>query len=79
MCWPAGSGCWPEGGTQARKNETVEYIHLNPVRRGLVGHARDWKWSSVPEYAGVSGEEQERRCGLRIDRVRLPADENTRI
>ena len=60
-------------------NKRVEYSHLNPVRRGLVGHARDWKWSSVPEYAGVSGEEQERRCGLRIDRVRLPADENTRI
>jgi hypothetical protein len=57
----------------------VEYIHLNPVRRGLVGDARDWKWSSVHEYAGVSGEEQERRCGLRIDRVRLPGDENTRI
>ena len=61
-------------------NETVEYIHLNPVRRGLVGDTRDWKWSSVHEYAGVSGEESvSRRCGLRIDRVRLPADENTRI
>jgi hypothetical protein len=60
-------------------NERVEYIHLNPVRRGLVGDTRDWKWSSVHEYAGVSGEEQERRCGPRIDRVRLPADENTRI
>jgi len=60
-------------------NERVEYIHLNPVRRGLVGQATDRKWSSVHEYAGVSGEDQERRCGLRMDRVRLPADENTRI
>ena len=60
-------------------NERVEYIHLNPVRRSLVGGTRDWKWSSVPEYAGVSGEEEQRRCGLRIDRVRLPADENTRL
>ena len=60
-------------------NEKVEYIHLNPVRRGLARDTRDWKWSSVHEYAGVSGEEQERRCGLRIDRVRLPGDENTRI
>ena len=25
--------------------------------RGLVGDKRDWKWTSVPEYAGVSGEE----------------------
>jgi len=60
-------------------NEKVEYIHLNPVRRGLVKDARDWKWSSVHEYAGVSGEEEERRCGLRIDRVLLPSDEHTRI
>ncbi len=60
-------------------HETVEYIHLNPVRRSLVKRAEDWRWSSVHEYAGMSAEEQERRCGLRIDRVRLPADENTRI
>ena len=58
---------------------TVDYIHLNPVRRGLVGRMEDWKWSSVHEYAGMSPEDQERRCGLTIDRVRLPADENTRI
>jgi hypothetical protein len=57
----------------------VEYIHLNPVRRGLVKSAQDWKWSSVHEYGGMSAEEQERRCGLRINRVRLPADENARI
>jgi putative transposase len=59
--------------------ETVEYIHMNPVRRGLVKSAQDWKWSSVHEYGGISAEEQGRRCGLRIDRARLPADENTRI
>jgi len=34
--------------------------------------------SSIHEY-GLSGEEQERRCGLQTDRVRLPADENRRI
>jgi putative transposase len=60
-------------------HETVEYIHLNPVRRGLVRRAEDWKWSSAREYAGAGSEEQERRCGLKIDRVRLPADENTQI
>jgi hypothetical protein len=31
------------------------------------------------EYAGVSGEDQERFCGLRIDRVPLPFDVRTRI
>ena len=59
--------------------DKVEYIHLNPVRGGLVKRAGDWKWSSVHEYAGMTEEEQEARCGLRIDRVRLPADENVWI
>lgn len=59
--------------------ETVEYIHLNPVCRGLVKQPGQWKWSSFPEYAGVDAAEQERRCGLTIDRVRLSADEKARI
>jgi putative transposase len=28
----------------------IDYIHLNPVRRGLVASARDWKWSSCRWY-----------------------------
>ncbi|HEV2424199.1 MAG TPA: hypothetical protein VGZ29_05170, partial [Terriglobia bacterium] len=60
-------------------NETVEYIHVNPVRRGLVQRAEDWDWSSANQHGGRSPEEQERRCGLAIDRVRLPADERVRI
>jgi putative transposase len=59
--------------------ETVEYIHLNPVRRGLVKGPEQWKWSSFTEYAGVDAAEQQSRCGLTIDRVRLPADEHARI
>ena len=59
--------------------DTVEYIHLNPVRQGLVRRPEDWVWSSYHEYAGVSAAEREKRCGLAIDRVRLPADESTRI
>ena len=60
-------------------HEKVEYIHLNPVRRGLVRSPEDWRGSSRVEFAGVSGEEQERRCGLRIDRVPLPFDLQARI
>ena len=29
----------------------IEYIHLNPVRRGLVERAVDWKWSSAGWFA----------------------------
>ncbi len=30
----------------------IEYIHLNPVRRGLVLRACDWKWSSAGWFDG---------------------------
>ncbi len=59
--------------------ETVGYIHLNPVRRGLVTHPGQWKWSSYHEYAGATPAEQQARCGLVIDRVQLPAEGNARI
>jgi len=60
-------------------NEKVDYIHLNPVKAGLVRRSQDWPWSSVNEYSGVSAAEQERRCGLTIDRVNMPSEERTRI
>jgi hypothetical protein len=60
-------------------NDKVEYIHLNPVKAGLVQRSEDWRWSSVNEYSGVSAAEQERRCGLTIDRVNMPSDPGTRI
>lgn len=60
-------------------NEKVEYIHLNPVKAGLVRRPQDWRWTSVSEYSGVSAAEQERRCGLAIDRVSMPSDARTRL
>ena len=60
-------------------NEKVEYIHLNPVKAGLVSRPEDWRWSSYNEYAGMSAEEQKRRCGLIVDRVRIPCDLRARI
>lgn len=60
-------------------NEKVEYIHLNPVKAGLVRRPQDWRWSSVNEYSGMSAAMQKQRCGLIIDRVRLPSDPRTRI
>jgi putative transposase len=29
----------------------IEYIHANPVRRGLVARAEDWEWCSARWYA----------------------------
>lgn len=46
--------------------QIIEYIHNNPVRRGLVARAEDWPWSSA---AGWAGKED---VILKIDRT-LPA------
>jgi putative transposase len=35
-------------------HEVVEYIHANPVRRGLVESPHDWPWSSAAFWAGES-------------------------
>ncbi len=41
--------------------EKLRYIHHNPVKRGLVEKAEDWKWSSFHHYA--AGED----CGVEIE------------
>lgn len=37
-----------------KKEEKLEYMHANPVSRGLVNHPRDWPWSSWSFYQGGS-------------------------
>ena len=50
---------WQRGGGYDRNfNEPesiyaeIEYIHNNPIRRGLVARAEDWPWSSAGWFAG---------------------------
>lgn len=50
---------WQQGGGYDRVmrseddvREKIAYINSNPVRRGLVEHAEDWRWSSARWYAG---------------------------
>jgi putative transposase len=31
--------------------EKLNYMHLNPIKRNLVIHLRDWPWSSWSHYA----------------------------
>lgn len=32
--------------------QMIEYLHFNPVRRGLVTRAAEWNWSSASHYEG---------------------------
>jgi putative transposase len=35
--------------------QKINYIHLNPVRRGYVDEAREWRYSSARNYEGEKG------------------------
>ena len=59
--------------------EKVEYLHLNPVRAGLVERPEDWPWSSVHDYAGTVNHAPAIPTGLAVDRVVLPGDPRTRL
>jgi putative transposase len=40
----------------AKYVEKLRYIHLNPIRRGLVSRSEDWVWSSFGHYeTGIAG------------------------
>jgi putative transposase len=54
-------------------HKTVEYMHLNPVRRGLASRPEDWLWSSIHSYGGPGP------VRLAVDRILLPSDERTRL
>ena len=53
--------------------EKIDYVHLNPVTRGLCQHPADWKWSSASAYSGVGD------SALRIDFESLPPGGRSRI
>jgi hypothetical protein len=37
--------------TDKKVTEKLDYMHENPVKRGLVANAEDWAWSSFRHYA----------------------------
>jgi putative transposase len=50
---------WQRGGGYDRNvvaaeiiHRLIEYIHANPVRRGLCVRPDDWYWSNAADYAG---------------------------
>ena len=52
-------------------NERLTYLHLNPVRKGLVKRPEDWRWSSYNNFA--LEKQRVAACPLQIDYVRMPA------
>lgn len=48
--WQEGPGYDRNLMTPSVIESAIEYIHMNPVRRGLVKRAIDWRWSSASWY-----------------------------
>jgi putative transposase len=48
--WQAGPGYDRNLSTPAVVLASMDYIHANPVKRGLCSRAQDWKWSSARAY-----------------------------
>jgi putative transposase len=53
--------------------ETLEYIHWNPGRDGLVDAPGDWFWSSWGAYVPGGAPP------IPVDRIELPADQRARL
>lgn len=75
--WPSGRTehrFWQQGGGYDRNlwtpiaiHASIEYIHNNPVRAGIVEAATDWRWSSARWYADMED------IALRVDDCRMVA------
>ena len=48
--WQEGPGYDRNLKSIAAVTASIDYIHLNPVRRNLVSRASDWRWSSAKYY-----------------------------
>ncbi len=62
--WQAGPGYDRNLNEPRAIHDTIDYIHQNPVRRGLVLQAEDWIWSSARDWAGLDSP-----IPLRVDRT----------
>ncbi len=61
--WQAGGGYDANLCNERAIEEVIDYIHANPVRRGLVERPTDWYWSSAGNYAGL------RNDPIEVDRI----------
>ena len=51
-------------------NDRVVYMHLNPVRKGLVAKPEEWRWSSCNNFA--LDKAVVAACPVQVDYVHLP-------
>jgi putative transposase len=47
LFWQSGGGCDRNITSSEALERMMDYVHANPVRKGLVARPSDWKWSSA--------------------------------
>jgi len=57
--WQEGPGFDRNLFTVKAVQASLDYIHLNPVKRGLCIKARDWRWSSARYYESDGADQDE--------------------
>ena len=70
--WQAGPGQDHNVYDPATAYQIIDYIHGNPVRRGLAFRPEDWPWSSARDWAGKAD------VLLKVDRTLPPLSEEIR-
>ena len=61
--------------TEGKRVEKLNYMHWNPMKRGLVERPEDWEWSSFRHYAmGVAGRVEVESSWLASARERASAN-----
>jgi putative transposase len=63
LFWQSGGGYDRNIVEPATLLREIDYVHLNPVRRGLVERADQWKWSSESSFNGAEAQP------LAVDRI----------
>jgi putative transposase len=63
LFWQSGGGFDRNISEPRTLMSMIDYIHMNPVRRGLVAKASDWRWSSAGWFEGTP------TCDLIPDRI----------
>ena len=58
--------------TRGEFDDTLEYMHMNPVRRGLVEDPLAWRWSSARWFPDRTGPAE-------LDQIRMPSEAEARI
>jgi REP element-mobilizing transposase RayT len=51
-------------------SQRLDYMHQNPVRKGLVSRPEQWPWSSYNNFS--LDKDKVRACPIQIDYLRLP-------